>query len=243
MSQPIRSREGVFAAGVAGLVVLVTLVGFARSFFLLPFFDGPPSWAAREPIFYAHGAIFAAWYALIAVQVTLVRSRNLRLHRRLGWAGAGLAALVVAAGVLAALRAANRPGGFIGVPFPPDQFLAVPLFGVALFAVLVGLAVLWRRNAARHKRLMLMASISLLGAPVARIVSMTGAPPFLDLIVYAALIACVVAWDLATERRLRPDTALAGAAVLGVNAAALPIGATAAWLALAHPLMSLVPPP
>lgn len=245
MSGDVRARERTFAALVAAAIVAVVLIGFSRSFFIRPFFAGPPSWAAKEAIFYAHGAVFAAWFAVLAAQVVLIRAGNVRLHRRLGYAGAGVGVLVVAAGTLAALRAANRPGGFIDVPVPPDQFLTIPLLSMALFALFLTLAVFWRREAARHKRLIFLAAISLLGAPVARITSMAGplAPPMLDLIVYAVLVGLMVLWDGVTQRRVRVDTLAGGAAVVGLNAVALPFGATAAWLAIAHPLMSLVPPP
>jgi uncharacterized membrane protein YozB (DUF420 family) len=244
MSENLQARERAFATLVAGGILAVLLVGFSRSFFLLPFFAGPPSWAAKEPIFYAHGAIFASWFVLLAAQVLLVRTGDVRVHRRLGYIGAGLAVLVVLAGTLAALRAANRPGGFIDVPIPPDQFLALPLLSMVLFALLVGLAVLWRRQPARHKRLMLLASIGLLGAPVARIVSMTGfLPPFSDVVVYALLVVLMLVWDLSTYRRPRIETVIGGGAVVGFNALVLPFGATTAWLAIAHRLMALVPPP
>jgi uncharacterized membrane protein YozB (DUF420 family) len=244
MSENFRAREGAFTVCIAALILAVLLVGFSRSFFLLPFFDGPPSWAAKEGIFYAHGAVFAAWFALLAAQVALIRVRNVRLHRRLGYAGAALGALVFVVGVLAGLRASNRPGGFIDVPFPPAQFLTVPLFGMLLFGILLLLAIVWRRDPARHKRLILLASINLLGAPVARISSMAPfAPPALDIIVYTTLVALMLVWDMATQRRLRPDTLIGGAAVIGVNAVAIPAGATAAWLTIAHVLMGLAPPP
>lgn len=245
MSSDIRTRDRAFSALIAGLTLAVMLVGFSRSFYLLPIFAGAPDWAAKEAIFYAHGAVFTTWFTLLAVQLVLIRLGNPRLHRRLGYAGAGLGALVFGVGVLAAVRASNRPGGFIGVPFPPDQFLAVPLFEMLVFGALLLLAVVWRHDPARHKRLMLLACIDLLGAPVARITSMIGtfAPPMLDIIVYAALVALIVLWDAVTQRRVRADTLVGGAVVVGVNAAALSIGATAGWLAIAHMLMDLVPPP
>ena len=245
MSSDVRARDRAFAAWISGAILAVVLIGFSRSLFLRPFYAGPPDWAAKEAIFYAHGVVFASWYAVLAAQVALIRVKNVRLHRRLGYAGAGLGALLVLAGTLAALRASNRPGGFIGVPVPPDQFLTVPLISMVLFAAFLTLGVLWRRQSARHKRMMLLASICLLGAPVARITAMI-APltlPALDIVVYAALVGLLVVWDAVTQRQVRPDTLVGGAAVVGLNAAALPFGATAAWLAIAHPLMALVPPP
>jgi hypothetical protein len=245
MSTKSIGRERTFAALVTMAILAVVLIGFSRSFFLRPLYAGPPDWAAKEPIFYFHAAVFAAWFGLLGVQVALIRVRNVSLHRKLGYAGAVIGLLVVVAGTYASLRAANRPGGFIGVPLPPDQFLTVPLLGMALFGAFVALGVMWRRQAARHKRMMLLAGISLMGAPVARITSMIAPLSFppLETTVYLVLIGLLLLWDAMTERRLRADSLVGGVAIVGLNAAALPFGATALWLSIAHPLMALVPPP
>src|SRR4051812_20804324 len=100
MTSRAAAQERTFAAWVTASILAVVLVGFSRSFFLRPFYAGPPSWAAKEAIFYVHGAVLAAWFAVLGAQVALIRSRNVRLHRRLGYAGAGLAVLVVAAGTI-----------------------------------------------------------------------------------------------------------------------------------------------
>ena len=112
MSGNIRGPDRAFTAWIAGLTLTVMLIGFSRSFFLLPFFDDFPAWAAKEAIFLAHGAVFAAWFGLLAVQVILIRRGSARLHRQLGYAGAGLGAVVFVVGVVAALRAAKERHAF-----------------------------------------------------------------------------------------------------------------------------------
>ena len=52
----------------------------------------------------------------------------------------------------------------------------------------------------------------------------------LDLIVMGSLVAILVAWDAATLRRVRVDTLVGGATAVGLSAAALPIGATSAYV-------------
>ena len=233
-----------YSAWIVGAILLVVLTGFSRSFFLRPLFGSAPDWAAREPIFYLHGAVFSAWFLLLAVQTWLIRARALRLHRRLGYAAATVGAGVVVIGIYASLRAANRPGGFMGVPVPAVEFLAVPLVEIALFAIFLALAVLWRNRPASHKRLILLASIDLLGAAIARIPLMLPVLPiWIDTIVYAAFVAAMAAWDLNGNRRIRPETLWGGAALIGGNFAALFIGATGAWQAAGLWMMSLTGPP
>jgi uncharacterized membrane protein YozB (DUF420 family) len=234
-----------FVAWIVGGILLVVLVGFSRSFFLRPLFGGGPEWAAQELIFIFHGFVFTAWFVLLAVQTYLIRSRSLTLHRRLGWAAVGLGAAIVVLGTYSALRAANRPGvGFHGVPFPPEHFLIVPLLGMATFAVFLGLAVLNRANGPSHKRLMLLASISILGAPVARIPMMMPMLPFwLDAIVYSGFVIALAVWDIQTRGKLRPETLWGGPAIVLLNIAALPLASAPAWQAFALNLMSLTGPP
>ena len=233
-----------FAAAIVAAIILVVLVGFSRSFFLMPLFGTKPAWAAKEPIFYLHGTVFSLWFVLLAYQTFLIRQRSLRLHRKLGYCGAGLGAVVFLLGNYAALRAANRPGGFLGVPFPPEQFLAVPLIGMLLFAVFLTLAVVNRHNPASHKRFMLLASIDLLGAPVARLPQMVPALPFwTDSIVYSAFVVALGYWDLQTRGKLRPETIYGGPALVLLNFAAVPIGSTQPWQHFALWLMSFVGPP
>jgi uncharacterized membrane protein YozB (DUF420 family) len=233
-----------FAAAIVGAIILVVLIGFSRSFFLMPLFGAKPYWAAKEPIFYLHGTVFSLWFVLLAYQTVLIRQRSLRLHRKLGYAGAGLGALVVLLGSYVGIRAANRPGGFVGVPFPPEQFLAVPIIGMALFAVFLTLAIVNRHKPVSHKRFILLASIDLLGAPVARLPLMMPAIPFwIDSVVYSAFVLALGYWDLQCRGKLRPETLFGGSALVLINFAAVPIGSTALWQSFALWLMSFAAPP
>ena len=239
-----RRSDRQWAGWITVAIIVVVVGGFSRSFFLRPFFDATPAWAASESIFYIHGALFSAWYGLLGVQTFLIRSGARTTHRQLGYTASVLGLGILIVGTWSSLLAANRPGGFKGVPFPPDHFLIVPLVGMLLFAIFHGLAIADRNNAPAHKRWILLAAISLLGAPVARIVSMVPALPFFtDAIVYACLVAAMMLWDRDTRGSLRRETLWGGTALVAANVAAIPLGATAAWRGFAQGLMSLTGPP
>jgi hypothetical protein len=145
---------------------LIVLAGFARTYYARGLFDVPP---LPSGLVHLHGLLMTAWVALFVTQVRLVAATRIRLHQRLGYAGVGLAALVVATGVPTALRAAKY-----GSPsFPPDvpslAFLAVPLMDLAMFVLFFGAAIYFRRTPAAHKRLMLLTAINFLPPAVARI--------------------------------------------------------------------------
>jgi hypothetical protein len=145
---------------------------------------------------------------------------------------------------LRTLHAANRASGFMGVSIPPQQFLTMPLAGMVLFATFLTLGVINRRKPASHKRLMLLASISLVGAPIARITAMIPQLPiWLDAAVFTAFTIAMSYWDVQTRGKVRPETLYGGPAIVLVTLAAVPIGSTAAWQNVAFWMMSFAGPP
>jgi len=227
------SAERRYYTGMALAMFAAVFLGFARSFFLRPWFPDVP--APTERIFYVHGVAFAAWCVLLVVQPLLVGMGRTDLHRRAGWCGALLAVAMVALGTAGALVAARRPTGFVDVPVPPLQFLAVPLFDMALFATFVALAVAKRRDTQSHKRLMLLASVNLLAAGIARwpFAMMQAGPPM-----YFGLsdlfIVALGAWDLASRGRVHPVTLWGGLAIVVSQPLRLVLSGTEGWLAFAR---------
>lgn len=224
--------ERRFFGGMALAMLAVVVLGFSRSFFLRPLFPDHPS--ATETIFYVHGAVFFAWMVLLVLQTSLIAGGRVALHRRIGPFGALLAAVVVVLGVHAALMAASRATGFTRIPVPPLQFLAVPLFDIALFGAFVGLAIARRRDAQSHKRWMLLATTNLVTAAVARlpgIVSL-GPPAFFGLT--DLFIVALAVWDWRTRGRLHPATLWGGALIILSQPLRLVVSGTDGWLALAR---------
>ena len=163
-----RQLEHPFFVGMAGVMTLVVIVGFARSFFLAFLWTEPSPDASSESVYYVHGAVAAAWMALAVVQPLLIRNRQVRWHRRLGLVGAAVAGCVVVTGTYVAILSAAR-GPDSRLPPTPLEFLGVIVSGLLMFGVLVGLAIVWRRNGPAHKRLMYLATINLLQAAIVRI--------------------------------------------------------------------------
>lgn len=230
--------ERKFFLTMTVILAIVVLVGFSRSFFLSPLFPGWP--APGEPFFRWHGTAFAAWFALLVVQASLISGRRVQLHRRLGVAGACLAAAMVVLGIAGALIGATRPGGFIGSPIPPLVFLVIPLVEMPLFGTLVGLAI-WKRNVAQsHKRLMLIASITLTSAALARwpVIGAGGPLGFFGAV--DVFLVALALWDWKSLGRLHPVTKWAGAIVVLSQPLRLALGGTALWIGFAGWLVSHV---
>lgn len=217
----------------AVVALLVVFAGFSRTFFLKGAF-GTPELTAFQLI---HGLVMTLWFSLFLVQARLVVSGRTDLHRRLGAFGALLAVAVVIVGVSLGISAAKHgrsPGP------PPLIFLGVPLFDMLVFAILVSTGLRFRTRIETHKRLMLLASMSMLTAAIARIplafIQHGGLLVFFGLT--DLLILLCVAYDSARHRRLHPAFAWGGALVLASVPLRLWVMGTPAWKRFATWLVS-----
>src|SRR6185295_8939747 len=96
--------------------------------------------------------------------------------------------------------------------FTPDShvtalsFMAIPLFDLGVFIALVAWALLLRRRSDWHKRLMLLATLSLLPPAIARIALQFPPAPVLPIAFggAAAIVLATVVIDSVAQRRLHP---------------------------------------
>ncbi len=224
------SRNRRFYFGMAATMSVAVFLGFGPSFYLNVYLAetlGLQPLRTLSPVIVVHGLVFTAWMIVLMVQTGLVAKGQVRWHRRLGVAGAVLAALVFALGMTANVASSHRAvisGDFYRLPFIP--FVVFGGFvSLIVFAVLVTLAIQWRRRPETHKRLMLLATIALLGAATARIAAYLGTLvpaiaqlPFLGLVLTDVFLIALVVHDWRAARRLHPATLYGGLAVLLMQA-------------------------
>lgn len=224
--------ERRFYTGMAIAILITVLVGFARSFFLRPLFLDHP--APSEPIFYVHGIVFTLWILMFVTQVSLVSLGNVRLHRKIGPFGGLLVIAMLVLGVLSALTAAGRATGFINIPVPPLQFLAIPLFDIILFSAFVVLGFIFRHNPQSHKRWMLLATLNLITAAIARwpVVSTLG--PLAYFGITDLFVVALAMWDFRSRGRLHRVTLVGGLLLIISQPLRLIVSGTAWWLIFAQ---------
>lgn len=226
--------DRIFYSGMAVLLALLVVAGFAPTYYLRPFLGGPGatvSGAPITPLVHLHGVVFSAWVVLFLVQTALVARRRVRLHRRLGVAGAVLGAAMIAVGLgtaIAALRAGIAPPGM-----DPLVFFVVPLFDILLFAAFLAAALLRRRDKEAHKRLMLLAYLAIMLAPIARLPGVFALGPFGMLAIDYLLLLVAIAYDLATRRRVHRVYVWGGALLVVCGPGRLLLSGTEAWRAVA----------
>jgi len=174
--------------------------------------------------FYVHGTAFAAWMVLLVVQTRLVAAGRTDVHRKLGVFGAVLAAAMVVLGTVGALTAAGRATGFVGIPVPRLQFLAI----------------LKRRDLQSHKRLMVIATVNLITAGWARWPGVNTLGPLAYFGLTDLFLVALVIWDLRTLGRPHPVTLWGGLLLFLSRPLRLMVSGTAAWLTFAAWAVGLV---
>jgi uncharacterized membrane protein YozB (DUF420 family) len=215
-ARAVRHRNN-FALGMAGLMVLITFVGFAPSFYLRAQFGRP----AMPSLTLAHGVVYSVWMLLFIMQAALIRTGKTTWHRRLGIAGACLAFAMVFLTVAAQMGNTHR---LVAAGLLEQQALFVNSLAVSgvlntlTFGGLVAAAVALRRRPQTHRSLMLLAAISLMSAPLVRIMTNLSLPTPATFIGMDMLILAVAMNDLRVQRRVHPATLWGSVPLLGFQA-------------------------
>jgi hypothetical protein len=223
------------------VLLAVVIAGFSRTFFGRAFFDVPPMpW-----YLIAHGFVLVSWFVLVVVQTSLVAAHRTDLHRRLGVLGGFVAAAVVVSALVAVVyypASVNARGSmFDGTTLDPllvRTILWTDLAALAAFLIFVA-ALYWRRRSDVHKRLMLLASINILGPAVGRVapvLALAGAPQWAQssasLLLFVGPALSLVVYDVVTRRRPHWATVVGIAVGWGLTGGAIAIAMSDAGGAL-----------
>jgi hypothetical protein len=222
-----RWQQRLFFTAIPIAMAVAVFVGFAPTYYLKTAYRTP----ALAPLFHLHGFLFSLWIVLLVAQPALVAARRINLHRRLGIVGGVLAAAMVPTALAVAVDMARRGAAPPGVP--PLSFLAVPLATVIVFPALIGAALAWRRQPEMHKRLMLIGTLELVPAGVARWPGLITAGPLAYFGLTDLFLVAIVLFDVATRGRPHPATIWGGLFLVASQVLRIVISGTGPWLAFA----------
>lgn len=219
------NKERILYTSVAVLIPTFVLIGFAPTYYLGSVFGG----RKLSGLAHLHGVVMTSWIVLFIVQVRLVAAHRVKLHLRLGVFGVFLTALVIMVGTITAISAAARGSG----PGPPLVFLAIPLGDILVFAILTGTSLYFRRRPGLHKRLMLLAALSILSSAIARfplefLQTPRGYFGLIDVCVIAS-----VAYDTVKNHKLHQAFVLGALLIMVSQPLRLMLSGTEAWMQFA----------
>lgn len=247
--RPVRaamaSQAGPFYFNMALACAAVAFLGFAPTYFL-PLAKRS---FAGTPVIHFHGIVFFAWSVFFVVQAWLAASGRVMRHRSIGMIGISLATAMTISGFLVGVGAMQRSAA-AGQTDAGIAFVIVPWSGILFFAVVFAIGIAMVRRPDVHKRLMLLASISILDAAVARWFltflappGPPGPPPVAVTIppAFVAYLLLVVAMvhDWRTRGRPHKVYVIGGLVLVAVKVLNLPISTTHAWHSFAGGILAM----
>jgi len=224
--------DDLFFCGMAGVALIVILIGFARTYFLAGLFRAP----LPNLLVHIHGAAFTLWIILFITQVSLVTAGRVSVHRRIGQLGFVLAITMIVLGMVTASDSLARHVVQPGTDTVEEvrAFYAVPLGAMLMFSTFICFGYRNRFQPVVHKRLMLFATLSLLDAgfdrwPVFDPYSL----PVVHLICFTPLLLLMIGYDWWSTGKVQRVTIWSTIFLVVVQQIRHPLGHTAAWQSFA----------
>ena len=246
----VTASDRAFFSRMAYACAAVGVLGFGPTFWI-PLLTGN---LTLPPILYLHAGVFYCWLALFVVQSRLIAARQVSRHRTVGVAGVSLVTAMCFVGTLAAVSS-MRAAEAAGFGAEARAFSVVPLTGIAFFATLFAIALLKVSRPEVHKRLLLVATVSLLNAAVGRLfilalglpspATAVEPPPVFVTILPGLIADALLIPALLYDRRhlgyVHRTYWLAGAALIASQLLRVPFAATAVWQSVAAGVNALMP--
>jgi len=217
-----RRTDRLFFPLMALLLGVYVLLGF------WPSYIGAGLVFAKLPsaLVHIHAVLYVGWMALFITQIALIETRHVATHRKLGFVLGVWAAAMVLVGPATAIMAVRRePSGLSAGGFAGD------LAQTVAFAILISAGLAVRRNTPEHKRLMTLASAAIIGPALARwpFDFIQNGPPSALAFLYLLQPVLLIAYDLATQRRIQRATWLGLVVMLLVLVCFLTLPAWHGW--------------
>lgn len=240
--QPQAAKYRPLFYPLAGLLVtLAVIAGFWPQYYQ-PLITGRElaprnnSWGIH-----LHSALFLAWVAGFALQALFVRLGQVRLHRRIGTIMAALGLATVVVGTWAAF-AANLEHVRNGLPL--DRGATILFFIVSdmgMFAGFLAAGIAYRDRREIHKRLMLLATLSLAFVGMGRLIAHVSPTLFPQhrwaaILIMLTPVFAAIGHDLYRRRAIHPVYVI-GLGLFLLRLLRVPFAMSETWLAVGRSLL------
>lgn len=245
-ARPRAATPRQFYVWMAGTCFLIAVLGFLPTYWM-PLAKG--SFRA-EPMVHIHGVLMFGWVIFFFTQSWLVAQGKILSHRSWGMLGISIVtgiAFIVPTIISLRLAQAATPGEPASAVHAARAFTWVTIGALLFFVPAFVIAIVKLKDSETHKRLILLMTISMLGAPIARwfIFAAPPAPPWpaglpdissppIIIAIIAALIGDIllgiaVAYDWRTRGKVHPVYLIGGGILLTLHLTTGLVGNSAVW--------------
>ena len=245
-----RALVSKFYITMAAIFVAIAFGGFFGTYWL----QIARGTFTGSPLMHLHGLLFSLWTLFFFSQAVLVANRRLKTHRAWGLFGISLATAMLFTGVAVAIQGLQSRLD-AGYDDAARAFSIVPFTAVLMFAGFVTAAIMNLRRPEWHKRFMLVATVTLLQAAIARFffLAATGGGPGMRPgmgppqpignttiagLIVASLIVAAMVHDWRRYGRVHPAYLWGFGVVMLVQLSRPLVGYTEAWFRFADFLVA-----
>jgi hypothetical protein len=176
-----------------------------------------------------HAISMGSWFVLFALQATLLERGNTSLHRTLGRLSPLLViSFFIFAGIISKLN-----WGRIGDPLIMTSNIVYPLFFLGFYTA----AILKRSDTDSHKRLMLFATLSLIGPAAGRITEIFDVSVFFAAPINLAFIFTPLVYDRFFRRKTHRATIIGTFLLLASGPIVIPLSGSPDWASILDVIM------
>jgi len=191
-TRPSNYRSHIIYGATALVFAISVFIGFSRTYYLKTVFGTPQ----LPTLTHVHGAAFTLWTLFFVGQTSLVLAGRTDIHRRTGWAGSAFALGITILGAAMTFHSV-RVGYASGRP-SMALLLINGLIDLVLFCGFFAFALIFRHKKELHKRLMMLAMVSLIIPALGRF----PVPSSMIIWVICAFSLTTVVYDLLFLRRM-----------------------------------------
>ncbi|HEV7233649.1 MAG TPA: hypothetical protein VGN36_05340 [Sphingorhabdus sp.] len=240
IAPPIRAElnaERRFFFGLAIALALTTFIGFAPTYYLVGYFDGVTTRGDRAasiltPAVHLHGLTGSLWMLLLVAQTGLVAADRRDIHKRMGIIAVALMVAISITAWIVSFEAGGR--GKAPPGWTPPGFLLIQIGTLAGFLIFATLGLLMRKRSDFHKRLMMLATISMMVPVCGRIWTRLGGIEYTrgavgGMILSDLFLLAIILFDIRSRGRIHPVTLWGGALLVGLQIGRVMAAGTEEW--------------
>jgi hypothetical protein len=190
---------------------------------------------AISTVVHAHALVFLGWMTLLMAQVIVAAQGNIRLHRRIGRWGIAYGCVVIVIGLIVGpANAVIKLNAGVWTRDQAARSLLVNVGDMVSFAAWFGAAIWYRARPEIHKRLMVVATVVLLFAALARWTFIGSGLARFGIWLSPVFVGMVHDWI--TRRRIHPVYTI-GSIALFLFALRLLAANSQPWLRIGRPII------
>jgi len=224
-----RSGSRFLYLGTAICLAVVVALASARTYWA-PMAEGT---LRVHPAIHVHAFLFFLWMVFFVCQTSFVAGRRPAWHRELGLFGIALAAAMIFSGLLAAI--VSLAENLAVRPEIARRSAVLSASGMVLFTTFISLGIASLKRPETHKRLMVLATFSILQAAIARVIMHFPAIAqperiLIGAVVVDVMLVAVVLADVRSRGRVHPVYLLGAAWIVAVQCGRVLLARTDAWV-------------